>query len=147
MLRFVKFPDGTEIRAASLSDRRENDEWRGFGLYLDTAWHPTWQSNVLGWEDFGLPSSPPQAVDQILSAFMRAREGEHVELGCKGGLGRTGTVIACMAVLAGVAPEKAVSWARRNYDRDAIETHEQEQWVLWFAAEVGRRGRLADRGR
>lgn len=147
MVRFVKFPDGTEIRAASLSERRENDEWRGFGLYLDAAWHPSWQSHVLGWEDFGLPSSPAQAVDQILAAFMRARAGEHVEVGCKGGLGRTGTVIACMAFLAGVAPEEAVAWVRRNYDRNAVETREQERWVLWFASEVRRRDHLAEVGR
>ena len=43
---------------------------------------------------------------------MRARRGELVEIGCLGGSGRTGTVLACMAVLAGVPPAEAVDWVR-----------------------------------
>ena len=58
-----------------------------------------------------------------------------IEVGCAGGLGRTGTVLACMAVLAGVPAPDAVSWVRRNYRVGAVETPEQERWIDWFAAE------------
>ena len=58
--------------------------------------------------------------------------GERVEIGCHGGRGRTGTVLACMATLAGIRAEDAVEWVRANYHRDAVE-REQPQWVLWFA--------------
>jgi hypothetical protein len=44
-----------------------------------------------------------------------------------------------MAVSAGVAPKDAVTWLRQNYDQCAVETPEQEEWVLWFADEVERR--------
>ena len=63
----------------------------------------------------------------------RAKDGQVVEVGCLGGLGRTGTVLACMAVLGGVEPLDAVAWVRENYRSGAIETPEQESWVDWFA--------------
>lgn len=139
----ITFPDGTKVRPASRSDRLEHDNWRQFGLYLAEEWHPSWSSDFIPWEDFGLPKSCAQAVDQIHAAFMRAKDGQHVEVGCLGGRGRTGTVLACMAVLAGVPPNDAVTWVRQNYDTDAVEGPEQERWVLWFADEVKRRGDLA----
>ena len=40
--------------------------------------------------------------------------GERVEVTCGGGTGRTGTVLACMAVLAGVAADDAVGWVRAH---------------------------------
>ena len=132
-MQFVQFPDGTQVRAAALSDRREHDDWRRFGLYLDPAWRPSWLAEIIDWEDFGLPKSPAKAASQIRTAFERAKGGEHVEVGCRGGLGRTGTVLACMAVLAGVLPEEAVGWVRKNYDPRAVETSDQEGWVVWFA--------------
>ena len=132
-MRIVRFPDGTEVRAASLSDRVEHDSWRQFGLYMDEAWQPSWESQVIQWQDFGLPHSNEEAIDQILAAFNRAKAGEHVEVGCLGGLGRTGTVLACMAILAGVEPNDAVAWVRKNYHRRAVESEAQQQWVLRFA--------------
>ena len=143
MMRLIRFPEGTEVRAASLSDRVEHDNWRQFGLYMDEGWSPSWESIVIRWRDFGLPYSNAEAVDQIVAAFKRAKAGEHVEVGCIGGLGRTGTVLACMAVLAGVAPNNAVAWVRQNYHQRAVENGDQQHWVLWFADEVSRRGDLA----
>jgi protein-tyrosine phosphatase len=104
-----------------------------FGLYLDSRWEPTWPASIVGWEDFGLPRDSDAAAGQIEDAFARAKSGSHVEIGCAGGLGRTGTALACMAVLAGVPPEGAVAWVRGNYDARAVETDEQQEWVLWFA--------------
>jgi hypothetical protein len=129
----VTFPDGTHVRAASLADRRADDHERAFGLYLDERWAPTWPADVVAWPDFGLPAEPDVAAGQISDAFLRARRGELVEVGCLGGSGRTGTVLACMAVLAGVPPAEAVSWVRSAYRREAVETAEQEAWVQWFA--------------
>ncbi|PLW73468.1 protein phosphatase, partial [Streptomyces sp. DJ] len=52
---------------------------------------------------------------------------------CGGGRGRTGTALACLAVLDGVPPERAVDFVRRNYDRRAVETLWQKRYVLRFA--------------
>ncbi len=129
----VRFTDGTEVTASALSDRREDDPERDFGLYLAPAWAPTWEAELIDWPDFGVPSDAERAVAQIANAFRRAQRGERVEVGCVGGIGRTGTVLACMAVLAGIAADEAVEWVRRHYDSRAVETAEQEAWVLRFA--------------
>lgn len=65
-------------------------------------------------------------------------------MGCIGGLGRTGTVLACMAILTGIAPGEAVQWVRDHYDPSAVETPEQEQWVLWFGKQVGTKRRRSE---
>ena len=132
-MAIVTFPDGSRVRAASLADRREDDPEREYGIYLDARWAPTWPADVIAWPDFGVPVEPAVAAGQITAAFRRARRGELVEVGCLGGSGRTGTVLACMAVLAGVPPPEAVPWVRETYRREAVETADQEAWVQWFA--------------
>ena len=59
----------------------------------------------------------------------RARAGEVVEVGCLGGHGRTGTALACLAVLAGHPADDAVAWVRRTYCDRAVETDEQADYV------------------
>jgi rhodanese/phosphatase family protein len=132
----VTFPDGSRVRASSLAERRSEDPERAYGLYLDERWAPTWPAELVAWPDFGVPGEPEVAARQIDAAFRRAQAGELVEVGCLGGSGRTGTVLACMAVLAGVPPEEAVSWVRAAYRPEAVETAEQEAWVRWFAGWV-----------
>ena len=119
------------MRASALSAR--GAEACDFGLYLDARWEPTWPAVVIEWEDFGLPRDPDAAAAAILDAFARARAGETVEVGCAGGLGRTGTVLACLAILAGVEAERAVAWVREHYNERAAETEAQEAWPQWFA--------------
>ena len=133
----VSFPEGTRIRAAALVERSADEPAPSFGLYLDARWEPTWPAELVDWPDFALPRDPERAASQIRAAYERATRGEDVEVGCLGGLGRTGTVLACMATLAGVDAGDAVDWVRRHYDERAIETREQEDWVLWFASERG----------
>jgi hypothetical protein len=128
----VTFPDGTHVRASSIAERRDDDPERAFGLYADAHWEPTWPADVIAWPDFGVPQDADVAAQQIAGAYERARRGELVEVGCLGGKGRTGTVLACMAVLAGVPSQDAVAWARRAYRPEAVETAEQEAWVRWF---------------
>ena len=131
-MAIVDFPDGSRVRASSLAERREDDPERAFGLYLDEHWAPTWPADLVAWPDFGLPEEPEVAARQIVDAFGRAQRGELVEVGCLGGSGRTGTVLACMAILAGVTPGEAVEWVREAYRPEAVETAEQEAWVEWF---------------
>lgn len=48
------------------------------------------------------------------------------------GRGRTGTALACIAVLDGVAPQQAVAFVREHYDPRAVETPWQRRYVRRF---------------
>jgi protein-tyrosine phosphatase len=63
----------------------------------------------------------------------RRSESERVEIACRGGLGRTGTALACLAVLDGLPPDDAVAYVRQHYARRAVETPWQRRFVAWFA--------------
>src|SRR5690606_7205956 len=108
-----------------------DDGWREYGLYCDARWQPDWPATIIDWPDFGVPADPERAAHQIVSAFERARQGEHVEVGCLGGIGRTGTVLACMAVIAGVPGNDAISWVRQHYLANAVEPRGQADWITW----------------
>lgn len=132
----VRFPDGTSVQATGLG-RPEGEPAPDFALYLDARWrdqHVTRSHDVLDWPDFGLPHDGAAALVAVRAAFAQARSGRRVEVGCLGGTGRTGTVLGCMAVLAGVPPEDAVSWVRAHYRSGAVETAEQERFVMDFGA-------------
>ena len=66
--------------------------------------------------------------------FVRARRGELVEIGCIGGHGRTGSALACLAVLTGTPTDAAVDWVRAAYCPDAVETDAQRSFVEHYHA-------------
>ena len=129
----VRFPDGSVVRAAGLSEREVNAGWREHGLYLDARWAPTWPAEVVDWPDLGTPGDDRAATAAIVRAHRLASSGVHVEVGCLAGRGRTGTVLACLAVLAGIPADEAVAWVRRHHLPGAVETAAQEAWVRGFA--------------
>jgi protein-tyrosine phosphatase len=101
-----------------------------FGVYL-TGRDPgpfAWEHRWVRWPDFRLPASRDDALDALRAAHRRAAD-ERVELACGGGIGRTGTAMAALAVLSGVPPEQAVAWVRANYEPRAVETPWQRRWV------------------
>ncbi|MFD5782425.1 protein-tyrosine phosphatase family protein [Streptomyces sp. NPDC126933] len=91
-----------------------------------------WDAQWLRWPDFRLPSSRTDAQRILREAWARADE-ERVEFACGGGRGRTGTALACLAVLDGVPAGEAVEFVRQHYDRHAVETPWQRRYVLRFA--------------
>ena len=59
-----------------------------------------------------------------------------MEVGCRGGIGRTGTALACLAVLDGLDAGRAITYVRRHHHRRAVETPWQRRWVTSFARAV-----------
>jgi protein-tyrosine phosphatase len=146
----VALPDGTLVRGRGRREPFPGGPLPEFGLYLGlpgrrTTWRPEWPAVWIDWPDFRTPRDPTAAAAQIVEAHRRARSGERVEVACHGGTGRTGTVIACMAVLAGCPAEEAVTWTRSHYRRRAVETPGQRRWIAWFAA--NREPRLSEEER
>jgi protein-tyrosine phosphatase len=87
-----------------------------------------WPSRWLRWPDFRLPTDPADARDAVQELWRRAAD-ERVEVACGGGQGRTGTALACLAVLDGIHPDEAVEWVRDHYARRAVETPWQRRYV------------------
>src|SRR3954451_1914852 len=108
-----------------------------FGLYLGVDYAPAWAHERLDWPDFGVPTDPGDAARAIAQLHRRARDGERVETACRAGKGRTGTVIACLAILDGLPPAHAVSWTRRHFHHRAVETAWQRRWVRHFPDLLG----------
>ncbi len=138
----ILLPDGTAVRGRALRAPVPPGPRPDFGLYLGSARLraatrvPGWQHRWLAWPDFWLPRDRDEAYRAISDLHDRARRGERVEVACGGGVGRTGTVISCLAVLAGVPGSGAVSWTRRHHHPRAVETPWQRRWVRRFAAEA-----------
>ena len=68
----------------------------------------------------------------MLREVWRRSADERVEVACNGGRGRTGTALACLAVLDGVPAGEAVAYVREHYDAHAVETPWQRRYVTRF---------------
>ncbi|MBB5955408.1 hypothetical protein FHS29_001989 [Saccharothrix tamanrassetensis] len=132
----IELPDGSRVRGRGLRHPTPDDA-PSYGLYLggsrlrrgrEFAWAHDW----VDWPDFLLPRSHDDAVRLIRGLHARALAGEAVEVACGGGVGRTGTVISCLAVLAGIPSGEAVAWTRAHYNHRAVETPWQKKWVRRF---------------
>lgn len=148
----VTFPNQVEVFARGLRRQLPGDPSPQFGLYalgepLDRPslssrifgirpFVPTWPHTRIDWPDFGIPSDHEHAVSAIVHAFGLAAKGQRVEVACAGGVGRTGTVIACMAILSGEHVVEAIDWVRSNYRSDAVETAKQAVWIERFNESV-----------
>jgi len=133
-LSIVVLPDGTEVTAVSFDarDPYARDQPPDYGLYLDPQWEPPWGHDHLDWPDFGVPDDAAQVAAALRYLLKRARGLDRVEVGCLGGHGRTGTALACLAIMSGHPPDDAIAWVRANYCADAVETAQQEAFVVDF---------------
>ena len=83
--------------------------------------------------DYGVPDEAAlRGVLQQMLAAMRAAPDGAYHIGCKAGLGRTGTAMACLALMAGAVEGDPVAWLRAAYHPEAIETPAQEDFVRGF---------------
>ena len=91
-----------------------------------------WQLDV---PDYGVPDEAAlrAILAQMLEAMRAAPDGTY-HIGCKAGIGRNGTVMACLAIMAGPVEGDPVAWLRAAYYQGAIETPGQEAFVRGFTA-------------
>jgi hypothetical protein len=129
----LRLPSGRLVRGRGLRDALPPGEPPTFGVFLlgrpppDVGWPAVW----IRWPDFRLPTDPEHARAVLGEAWRRAAT-ERVEVACGGGRGRTGTALACLAVLDGVPPREAIAYVRRHYHPRAVETPWQRAFVTQF---------------
>jgi protein-tyrosine phosphatase len=129
----LALPSGRLVRGRGLRRPLPPGPVPEFGVYLLGA-EPAavaWESRWLRWPDFRLPADRARAVQLLREAWERAA-AERVEIACGGGRGRTGTALACLAVLDGVPASEAVAYVRAGYQRGAVETPWQRRYVRTF---------------
>lgn len=84
---------------------------------------------VYPWEDWGVPEDPSLFRRVLAWLLERVEFGKSVEIGCMGGHGRTGTVLACLLVLQGIGPRRAIGQVRSAYCEEAIESRRQIELI------------------
>ncbi len=145
--------DGLRVFASASMDRpneRNGVDLGGFtglpdvGLYLDTRWgsdqllvspgtvgHFTrgcsskTQVVLFPWPDYGLPQDERCLLKVLRWLLVQASKGRTVEIGCMGGHGRTGTVLAALLILQGLPSQAATRRVWRRYCENAIESEKQ----------------------
>jgi protein-tyrosine phosphatase len=129
----LRLPSGRLVRGRPLARPLPEGPSPEFALYLLGHEPPevSWESQWIQWPDFRLPTDKPAFAAALREAWKRV-EGERVELACYGGNGRTGTALACMAVLDGVPAGEAVAYVRAGYAKTAVETPWQKLFVRRF---------------
>jgi Protein-tyrosine phosphatase len=134
----LRLPSGRLVRGRGLRRPLPAGQPPTFGVYLlgkpppDLAWPARW----VRWPDFGLPARQADLLAVLAEARELAATGR-VELACTGGRGRTGTALACLAILDGVPSREAVAFVRAGYDRRAVETPWQRRFVSTWTGRPG----------
>lgn len=128
----LRLPSGRLVRGRGLR-LAPRDPDPTLGVYL-LGYPPSfaWECRWVRWHDFWLPRDPAMLGAVLREAWDRAPH-ERVEFACGGGKGRTGTALACLAVLDGVPAKEAVAFVRRHYHPHAVETPWQRRFVAGFA--------------
>lgn len=134
----VSLPDGTKIMCSSQHKRQPDEPKPDFGCYMAAGWEPDWLAYWLNWSDYGYPNMSKDTIEVLIDDLLaKARSGMTVEIGCIGGHGRTGSLLALLALKAGAADaDAAMKFVWKNYCGHAIEGTKQEWFIEAFDARL-----------
>ncbi|HET9897458.1 MAG TPA: protein-tyrosine phosphatase family protein [Streptosporangiaceae bacterium] len=134
----MRLPSGRFVRGRGLRRPLPDGPYPDFAVYLLDKQPPPvqWQARWLRWPDFSLPADPAQLRLVLADALQRSAT-QRVEFACAGGHGRTGTALACLAILDGVPSAEAVSFVREHYDPHAVETAGQRVFISQWSQQAG----------
>jgi protein-tyrosine phosphatase len=129
---------GTHVVLCSsfLAHAGTRDEPPAPAFYLDPAWKAVAGSDAtfVAWPDFGVIDV--DALRLLVDAIREQLDAGPVEIGCLGGHGRTGTLLAAViADVEGLGAAAAIRAARERYCAHAVETPAQERLLHEFAGD------------
>lgn len=82
-------------------------------------------------KNMGIPKRPDKFEALVTTIGLALSQGLRVHIGCIGGHGRTGMVIAAVVARLGIAPDgDSIGWTRENYCKKAVETKAQENFLV-----------------
>jgi protein tyrosine/serine phosphatase len=84
-------------------------------------------------KDLGVPADPAAYRAVLDDLRARVADGDNVVVACRGGLGRTGTAVACMLVDSGLDAEAAIKLTRASR-KGTIESAVQEDFIRGWRA-------------
>lgn len=139
----IEFPSGVILYGSSQHSNRQDDPIPDLGIYLSGSWTPDTIAYHVGCPDWGIPKpSMEQVMWMGREGLKDARSGRRVEIGCVGGHGRTGLMMALMLLLdeydndRTMTGKDAVQYVREKYCKEAIESRDQEWYVDCLEAEL-----------
>jgi len=162
----VQLENGLTLIASGYADRPKHKNnslavrYETLSVYLDRLWEQTGVLATPGidlpfpggkhryvmypWADMSVPDDMEEFVTLVKWMLTQIVQGERVEIGCFGGHGRTGTLIAAILIAQGLTAAQAVNKVRTQYCQEAIETARQVNYLVAFDMEVNQRQPMPD---
>ena len=116
----------------------EKDEaaWMGLGDEGPLAKHAGMNFISFPIPDANVPMDPVKFRIFVADLATRVMAGEIIGIHCRGCIGRSTVMTACMLVQLGFTPEMALSVIETARGCPILDTMEQERWILRFRPQV-----------
>ena len=131
----ITFPSGARIRGRPIHYYKTCRNSPDHILILSCFYPrhpPKAEVHWIKWPDFCLPVNTLKTRHALELTLERATYSR-VDIACRGGVGRTGTALACIAILDGMDPVSALNFIRDTYHPRAAETPWQRWYISNFA--------------
>ncbi len=97
-----------------------------------------WQSNgnegpvefLFPITDMSVPKDVKNFKAMIKWMAKQLEDGKRIQVGCIGGHGRTGLVLAALVQVTGTAPKNAIQWVRKHHCKKAVESASQIKFLM-----------------